>query len=56
MLKSNIREQTANKLQLMKTILEMIKEGKIIQQDIAIKAIKDIDEIMDWLDAGEFKS
>jgi len=56
MVKPNIREQAANKLQFTKTILEMIKEGKVIKPDMADEAIKDIDEIMAWLDKREYKT
>ena len=56
MVKSNIRERVANKLQLMKTILDMIENGETVKTDLAKIAMKDIDEIMSWLDNRRYKT
>lgn len=50
MFKENIRERIANKLTLSKTILELIKDGKVISPDIAGRGHKDLDEIMVLVD------
>jgi len=55
MVKSNIREQAANKLNLLDLILEKIIEGKPVSVELARKARSDIKEIMDWLDKREYK-
>ena len=54
-IKTEIREQVGNKLQLAKTLLELVKEGKAIKPGMAIKAIKDIDGIMELLDRNKNK-
>ena len=56
MVKSNIREEAANKLTLCDLILEKIIAGEKVQVDLAIKARKNIKEIMDWLDKRSYKT
>ena len=54
--KSNIRERAANKLQVSQLLLQRIIEGKPVSVDSAKKALKDIEEIMAWLDKREYKT
>jgi hypothetical protein len=54
--KSNIRERAANKLQASQLLLQRIIEGKPVSVDSAKKALKDIEEIMAWLDKREYKT
>jgi hypothetical protein len=56
MVKSNIREQAANKLNTFDLICERIIKGEKVSVDLAIRAQKDIREIMAWLDKREYKT
>ncbi len=56
MLKSNIREQAANKLNLFDLILEKIIQGKPVSVDTAKKAQNDVKEIIAWLDKRNYKA
>ena len=56
MIKPNIREEAANKLTLCDLVLEKIIAGEKVQVETAIKARKNIKEIMDWLDKKQYKT
>ena len=55
MVKANIRERAGNKLLVMSVICERIIEGKAVPVETAKRALKDIKEIMDWLDKRPLK-
>jgi len=54
MVKANIREEAANKLNLCDLILEKIIAGESVPIETAIKARKNIKEIMAWLDKRSY--
>ena len=56
MVKSNIREEAANKLNTFDLIMERIIEGKPVSVEIAKKARRDIQEIIAWLDKRKYKT
>ena len=56
MVKPNIREQAANKLNFFYLICELIIEGKSVSAESAKIARKDINDMIDWLDEKENKT
>jgi hypothetical protein len=56
MLKPNIREEAANKLNFFDLICERIIEGKPVSVDMAKKARADIQKILAWLDKRKYKT
>ncbi len=54
--KTNIRERAANKLQLMEIICTKIIKGGAISPKVAEQALKDIREIMEWLDKRKYST
>lgn len=56
MIKNNIRERAANKLNLFVLILEILTEGNPVSVEMSQKARRDVREIMAWIDKKEFQT
>jgi hypothetical protein len=50
MVKGNIREATANKLQLLSLLLSSVRDGAKIKAEIIELAINDVETVLSWLD------
>ena len=56
MIKANIREEAANKLNTFDLICERIIDGKPVSKEVAKAARKDIQKMIIWLDKRTYST